>query len=211
LGAEFWQWAYSMPYDENHPLYDDTPPESMESSEADTGNVLFLGSEIFHEDTTTPVAVERDITIGTGEKIFIPLLNGEASEIEREQAGYPEGQSLPDVVDSWFWDENGEPYYNIAVKIDDEDVDNPEQYFATSQPDEFGPLPAGSALEKMGYDEATEGATSEFAAAGYYLLLPPLPPGEHTIEIVASTPDGSWSQSVIYNITVEPGNDNKAK
>lgn len=203
---EWWQWALSMPVD-NHPLYD-----TAESSEGQTGKVLFLGSSFESElapSGETITEVDREISISPGTKIFIPLFNVEVSTIEgyegTEEEMQEQAESFLDLVGS------------MMVLIDGVPVENPEQYESPSPLFTIDPLPENNVLRDIGVD-APAGSTGDAAANGYYLMLPPLSVGEHTIEYVTpivvpgGNPDGSdwvWIQDVSYTINVEPDKGNK--
>ncbi len=205
---EWWKWALSMPVD-NHPLYD-----TADSSEGQTGKVLFLGSSFESElapSGETITKVDREISISPGTKIFIPLFNAEVSTIEGYEGSEKEMQDqakdLLDYVGS------------MTVLIDGVPVENPEQYESPSPLFTIDPLPENNVLQDIGID-APAGSTGEAAANGYYLMLPPLSVGEHTIEYITpitvpgGNEDGSdwnWIQDVSYTINVEPDKGNKDK
>ena len=198
---EWWQWAFSMPIDD-HPLYD-----TADIGEGQSGKVLFLGSSFKSEQAPsgeTITSVDREISIPPGTKIFIPLFNVEVSTIEgyggTEEEKQEQAESFLDLVGS------------MTVLIDGEPVEDPEQYESPSTLFEIGPLPENNVLQDLGAD-APAGSTGQAAANGYYLMLPPLSVGEHTIEYVTpivvpeGNPDGSdwvWTQDVTYTINVEP-------
>ncbi len=200
LNAEWWKWAFSMPYDEDHPLFDDSPPESSDSNEELPGKVLFLGSSFMPGEDPSVTEVDREISISPGTWIFIPLFNVEASTIEGN--GETE-EELQGVADSYMDDVT-----IVSVEIDGVPVENPEQYVSPSGLFQFGPLPDDNVLEVAYGLEDTEGEVSDSAANGYYLMLRPLRRGEHEIHFVAeyTNPDTGdvWTQDVTYTITVEP-------
>lgn len=203
---EWWQWAFSMPIDD-HPLYD-----TADISEGQAGKVLFLGSSFKSEQAPTGetiTSVDREISISPGTKVLIPLFNVEVSTIEGYEGSEEEMQdqagSFLDYVES------------ITVLIDGKPVEDPEQYESPSPLFEIGPLPENNVLQDLGAD-APAGSTGQAAANGYYLMLPPLSVGEHTIEyltpivVPGGNPDGSdwiWTQDVKYTINVEPNKGDK--
>ncbi len=153
---------------------------------------MFLGSTFGDASN-----IDRDITVSTGTRIFIPIFNVEASQIE----GYGNTEDeLQDSADSWL------PQVEIvSVTIDGEEVENPEQYVAPTGGFTYDTLPEDNVLEALFGCDTTGQEGTLSAANGYYLLLPPLPPGEHEIHFVTG---GAFPQDVTYTITVEPGNDN---
>ena len=200
---EWWQWAFSMPIDDN-PLYD-----TADASDGQSGKVLFLGSSFVNEqeplpgDTATTI-VDRDVTISPGTKIFMPAFNVEVSTIE----GYGGTEDEMQAQAASFLDFVSE----ISVEIDGVSVENPKQYISPSPLFPIGPLPENNFLQNLGYD-APEGTEGTAAANGYYMMLPPLSVGTHTIHytttvvIPGGNPDGTdwvWTQYVSHDISVEP-------
>ncbi len=191
LNAEWFKWAFSMPWDENHPLNNpgyDTPPESMDSSKPLPVNVVFLGSSF---DPSYAADLERTITVSPGTGIFIPIFNVEASEIEGN--GNTE-EELQASADSWM-----DVVDILCVEIDGKPVKNPEQYVAPSGGFTYESLPEGNVLEALFGCDTTGQEGTLSAANGYYLLLSPLKPGEHTVHFETG---GAFPQDVTYTIIV---------
>jgi hypothetical protein len=179
--AEWWKWAFSMPIDK-HPLFD-----TADASEGQEGNVWFIGSGFIGGD------VDRSIIIPSGTRLFIPLFNYEASTIE----GNGEGAELIANVESVMKDVK-----DLYAEIDGSSIVIDESFRAPSGLFEFGPLPDNNVLQFFGVD-APEGATSEAAADGYYMMLNPLPPGDHKIKWSSNWGD-VFTQNVEYEVLVQP-------
>lgn len=165
LSGKWWQWAFSMPVDK-HPLND-----TADCSEGQSGSVWFLGSAITSEQTGLneyEAVVSRECEVPAGTSLFVPVLNVECSVLE----GY--GTSARDLSEAakFFMDGAGE----FSAEIDGVAVENLEGYRTQSRVFNFGPLPENN------YLEAPVGARSRGVADGVYLLIKPLPPGEHTIK-----------------------------
>jgi hypothetical protein len=201
--AEWWQWALTTPFNEDHPLYDNSPPPSTVSNEGLPGyDALFLGSSLNGQ-----AEVNRDITISPGTKILIPLFNAVEIDLSPSDPNDPNSEYIPDdatVADL-------QPPLNELMKgveinfieIDGIPITDPER----SPSDLFlmGPFPE----ENVFGVNIQEGAVANSLADGYYLMLTPLSPGLHEIHFKTSgapNPDGTIpSQEVTYTITVEPG------
>lgn len=66
---------------------------------------------------------------------------------------------------------------------------------------DIGPVPGGSFGDLIGLEA---GELYPSAGDGVYLLLAPLPPGEHTLHFGGAYAQGSFSLDVTYHITVDP-------
>mgnify|MGYP000914765239 CR=1 FL=1 len=85
-----------------------------------------------------------------------------------------------------------------------------DRYRVVSPPSIYGPLPEGSVIEGA-YPGAVKGATSEFVSDGVFLMLAPLPKGEHTLRFGGSVrvapQDGirngvAFDQDITYHLIV---------
>lgn len=194
LSAEWWKWSMSMPVTE-HPLYD-----TANGSEGQSGKVWFIGSGVVNEMGPGGEYIvnvpNREITVPPGTKLFLPLFNVEGSTIEgvAEEELESYAQSFPQYVTE------------MSATVDGIDIQNLEEYGAPSEVFDIGPLPADNILG------ADEGARGMSAADGYYLMLPPLTPGRHTIHYTSrlempSEDDESdfvFIQDVTYTVIVKP-------
>jgi hypothetical protein len=67
-----------------------------------------------------------------------------------------------------------------------------------------GPAPPAGRLFGVEDPDPADRLVFPTCDAGYYVFLPPLPPGEHTLHWTASTANGI-EQDVTYHLTVVPG------
>jgi hypothetical protein len=174
--AAWWQWALSAPASVN-PLIDSTGANCAEGQDA---KVWYLAG------TAGGGTATRSCTIPTGTALFFPIVNtfsaaeGTVEEMRAVTAAF---------IDS---------IAAMSVSIDGQSVENPVSYRAMS-PVFSLTLPANNIF---GVPEGTyEPAVSD----GFWLLLAPLPPGEHVIHFSAASSDGSFSLDVTYILTVEAG------
>lgn len=176
---KWWQWAVSIPRD-NNPVYD----ENGEFCDVDqSGNVWFLAG-------TTGGTVDRECSIPAGKQILFPIVNGMFSEVGAEAAEAGEGElvGLFDLV---------EDLITIDVVIDGVELSDEETYrFQNLNAFEIDCQPDVSELC------APSDSTHEIYD-GFYIMLTPLTPGEHTIEFVGTIPDFGFQTGATYNITVE--------
>lgn len=210
----FYQWAFSLPVS-GHPLFDPT-----QTSADQTGPVWFLmGSLNLANSVTTNVV--RYATIQGAEALFIDLVdesadNTDCSGSQRISDGYTEAQlraicsSILGRLDSLSCTIDG-----VAVAGLTNLLTSP--YLVPS------PTPGGFSYTVPGMDNILEendgepcwsndtGAPISVSASvyhpvaeGYYLLLAPLPPGQHTIYEHAQ---GGTPARDVYNtwyLTVTP-------
>ncbi|MCB0213126.1 MAG: hypothetical protein KDJ52_27540 [Anaerolineae bacterium] len=191
--VEFWQWLYSMPVDA-HPLFD-----TADCSQNQSGKVWFLGGTFTVSSPEPDVVVgtaDRDCTIPTGKALFFPMINVEcnvfAGDGQNEQELRDCATGLIDFVDE----------AHVTVVIDGKSVSNIADYRIESPAFEWGPLPPNNVLG------ADEGTTSLAVGDGYYVMLPPLSAGEHTIDFTGRVviPDViDFSLDIHYDLTVQPG------
>jgi hypothetical protein len=169
--AAWWQYVLSVPSGQN-PLFDETGANCAVSQ---TGHVFFLVG-IFNE---TGTAVRTECVIPTGVMLFFPIVNTICTNepepfVPAEQLGPCAAGPVETATD-------------LAVEIDGVPVENLESFraqsplFALTLPEDN--LLGGDA-GTCHFDETLETCVPYLAVAdGFYLMLPPLPPGEHTIHI----------------------------
>ncbi|MDI1442711.1 hypothetical protein [Polyangium sp. 6x1] len=200
--AAWWQWALSIPVDENPML--DGPCELHQS-----GNVFFLAG-------TMGGTATRNCTIPVGKGIFFPIVN----VVYRSCPEYVNGSytcelaTSDDKLHEWAssYIESGEG--TMLLEIDGVSVANLDPYRAHSEvfadasplnvedrvaPACSGPIEANSCGVPVGSPRSS-------VADGYWAMLHPLPPGQHEIRFAASIDNnvGSFSLDVTYHIVVAP-------
>ncbi len=178
--ARWWEWALTQPASAS-PLVDETGA-SCERGQA--GRVWFLAGSL----TSSPVT--RECTVPNGTMLFVPIVNyvycafdsdppeQQTSEYVREQVAF-----VRDAASGLALTVDGRPVRDLATR-----------YFETSTifrvvlPEDnlFG-LPAGMILAPC-------------ADAGYYVMLPPLPPGVHMVRFAGML--GDFAENVRYELVV---------
>jgi hypothetical protein len=182
--ARWWRWALTQPPDVN-PLLD---PTGEHCASGQSGHVWFLGGPAPTESGT--VTVNRACTIPTGTALFFPIVNafycadpGEPPERRTEQYVRSQVDSVEDAAQ------------NLSATINGLAVTDLRRYFEESVLFSID-LPANNIFG------APAGIYEPCADAGYYLFVPPLPVGEHTIHFTGTL--AGLSLDVIYQITVAP-------
>jgi hypothetical protein len=189
--AAHWQWVYSLPTDE-HPLFD-----TGDVSVGQTGDVWFLGGTYTTTTDTNGViygTAVRDCTIPQGKALFFALIDAESSTAEGNGTNYAEllanSQALIDGVDT------------LSCTIDGQTVSNLTAYRAASDLFTWGPLPTNNVFgDPVNFPAGT---TSQAVADGYYMLVLPMAPGDHTIHFMGGVP--GFELNITYNIIVTPTN-----
>jgi hypothetical protein len=187
--ADWWQWALEQPADTN-PLLDETGAQCANEQQ---GKVWFLAGTLASDPVT------RSCTVPTGTALLFPVVNAFScvdtgdpvppDAVLREQVAYVRSAT------------------GLTATIDGAAVPNVPAYFEESAVFSItlpGPLPDDNVLG------APPGVYEPCVDAGYYIVVRPLPPGEHTIHftgtVVVPGPEPSeFNVDVTYNITTVAG------
>lgn len=186
--AEWWKWAFSLPVDEN-PYFDEVG--CQHGANGQTGPVWFLTGVVNVSGTA-----ERTCPVPAGKALFFPLLNVECSTVEGN--GTTEG-ALRNCTDFYM-----DLVTNLFCEIDGVPLKDLQSYRAASPLFNFGPLPDNNVLDYFGTD-APQGTISASVANGFYLMLTPLRPGQHTIHFGGTFGDPiNFTLDITYHLTVIP-------
>jgi hypothetical protein len=192
-GAKWWQWVFSIPYaGGQHPLFD----QSGEYADiGQSGNVWFLGGVMWANGQDPPVGpVTRTITVPSGTALFFPIANGENNNVEAT------GLTLPQLweTQNWLYDLKDN---NLYATVDGKPVQGLADYLTISPV--FGIyLTSDNVLySAWGIGEYDPSYVYPDVAAGFFLMVKPLPVGKHTITF--GVKNLSWSMDIIYDITVQ--------
>jgi hypothetical protein len=181
--AKWWQWVFSLPQDIN-PLLDITGEDCAQNQR---GPVWFLTG-------TTGGSMERTCTIPEGKAILFPILNfvnvrAALSETEEDLRRIPKDQADKAAV--------------LEASVDSVPLQDLQNYRAES-PLFNVTLPEGNIL-------GIPGGSSEAVADGYWVMLQPLPAGEHTIHfsgayVDVTAPAGASNivTEATYHLTIAP-------
>lgn len=156
--AAYFQWYMAQPL-EGHPGVDS--PE-FDVTAGQSGDVWFL-SGLFG-------TAERTCTIPAGKALFFPMANVECSSLEAPDSGFYGATAKEQRACAKYWADH---IVGVFCEIDGEAVAKPESYRAKSPQYTFtAPSP---------WIFGDVGGTGTSLGDGYYILLTPLAPGEHTI------------------------------
>jgi len=207
-GAEWWKWALSIPADMN-PVLDETGDHCMIGQ---SGNVWFLAGTFNPTSGSGPVM--RDCTIPAGQALFYPVINGTwieepGDEIYTDEevrwivasftAGGDLGCQIRSTLDSFTTPNFGEVAAPVTAQLRPV-VRSQSQKFTVNLPEN----------NVLGFPA---GKNDRLIAEGYWVMLPPLTPGEHVLTLhgaeCSETEDGTlvkgFETEVEYHLTVVPG------
>ena len=190
--AAHWQWTYSLPAD-HHPLTD-----TADVSTGQSGPVWFLGGTFAPTTDLNGNSIgiaDRHVTIPVGKALFFPIIDAEQSLAE---GGKSEADCRATAVD--FVDHA----VGLSCTIDGRTLKNLPAYQTESPFFKFGPLPKNNLLD------LPKSTTSKAVSDGYFVMLAPLDPGQHTIHLTGAfvyiaAADGfdfSFTLDITYHIKV---------
>ena len=184
-GAAWWQWMSSIPVPDN-PLFDET---GEKCGVGQSGRVFFLAGVINVSGTA-----ERDCTVPAGKALFFPVLNVLCSELTGD--GTTE-EALLTCADSAI-----SATTELHASIDGVPLSNLDDYRGTSS--SFGfTLPNNNWLQFFGFD-APAGFYEPAVSDGFWLMLTPLPPGNHTINFGGTFGAPiNFTLDITYNLIVQ--------
>jgi hypothetical protein len=208
LGALWWKWALSIPYAQN-PFNDST---GAYCALGQNGGTWFLAGTASNSATGGGGGpVTRSCTVPAHRKLFFPVINAEQDYPCPDAAYQPApGQSLQNFL---TYGNPSIPYLNGAVTIIDtasdlnaslDGVNIPilSSYRGTSNLFSFtGNLAGDPNLKQL--DSCIIGSPQRAVSDGYWLLLAPLSPGQHTLQFSGSLGSGSFTTKATYNLTVQ--------
>ena len=196
--ALWWKWASAIPATDN-PLLDMTGDKAKFG---DVGPVFFLAG-VF--GTAPPQGVVRTVTIPAGKYIFFPLENGSDDNVGNGCTA-PSATPCPGrlTIDQLVAQLAG--YMNVTAlhaSIDGTAIANLWAHREIAPVFSYTyPMTDNLWQTVYGYEGADAAGTIFPAVAdGYYLMLRPLPPGQHTINFGGTFGD---AMDITYQVTVTP-------
>jgi hypothetical protein len=183
--AKWWQWALELPLD-GHPFLDSP---DFQVAEGQSGSVWFLAAPL-------PGPSVRTCTIPAGKALFVGLINSEWSSLEgfaTEAEQRETAEFFGDHIVGVFCTLDGVAVANLSGFR----FQSPQFTFTAPTPWIFGDT----------------GGAGTSVADGYYVLLEPLPTGQHVLHfggafhlaVAEGDPfDYDAAVDMTYNLTVAP-------
>ena len=189
-GGKWWQWALSIP-NATSPVFDTT---GEYAAIGQSGPVWFLAGDFGG-------TVQRTVTVPAGKAVFFPIYNYVWVNMP-DYGDNPWSEAQYEYVRE-FIEESIDSATLLACEIDGQPVGNIEAYrCVTPYAAAFmATLPDDNLWSAYGVPAGTYGPSVQ---GGYYLMLAPLPAGQHTIHIAAAN-SSPWSLDVTYDLTVKGG------
>jgi hypothetical protein len=196
--AAWWQWLYAIPKSVNPQL---GSPCDVDQS----GQVFFLAAN--YGGATT-----RSCTLPAGKAIFFPLLNAFDYSCPEQAVGSEACAALSSEEDlheftEWLLDHDT----TRSLEIDGVAVEGLDDYrvhtatfYTTAPEDGLEPLHSCIGPIRENVCGVPVGSPRNNVSDGYWVMLRPLPPGEHQIHFAAGVPEFQFSLDITYNITVAP-------
>jgi len=193
LSAEWWQWALSIPTSVN-PLTDGTGADCM---------VGQRGATWFLAGVSTGGTVTRTCSIPQGTMLFFPVIN--AVNVNTPNVCGQDAKNIPVATLRAQIAPFIDGATKLSVKVDNKEVKNLLQRVQSSV---FAvALPEDNLFDKpctdAGLGNVPAGIYSPAVADGFYVDLPPLTVGKHTLSFHAEN-TGGFVEDVAYNLTVVP-------
>ncbi|AKT42774.1 hypothetical protein [Chondromyces crocatus] len=194
-GAAWWTWAFGVPEDEN-PLF------GHDCDTHQSGPVFFLTGNMGSGAET------RSCTVPADKALFFPLLNATcASYVQDDLCCNANDEELEACVNGFF-----DPALTIdlVAELDGVPLPNLDAHMTDAQPfswtgpedpaTAFHPYALPTGPNECGFPEdARNGMTK-----GYYLMLAPLSPGEHTLRFggkMTFPEDRVFEVDITYQLT----------
>lgn len=187
--AAWWTWALRFPVDKN-PM---TDPTGAYGSAGQKGPVWFLAGAL-------EGSAVRNLKIPPGKRMFFPLFN----VFNDYACPDPDNLPAPGQTLEEFLTEGAEAISDLATglfaEVDGVPIQNLWDYRAHSNMQMFMKHPS-----LLAFDPCLTGGPRPAVAAGYWLMLAPLPPGQHTIRFgsTARFGDFEFGSDVTYYLTID--------
>jgi hypothetical protein len=187
------QWADSIPVTQ-HPLFD-----NGDCSTEQSGPVWFLGGKFCAVGATCSYTAIRSCTVPAGKSLFFPIADFEDSALEENVSIHPGDSTYQQIATLRNVVSSLEGVTDIFFQIDHQPIRQLQKYGVYSVAFGFT-LPADNLFSAVYpppnnyYQEGTYFPGVDF---GYYIMLQPLTPGNHTLHFGASWLD------ITYNLTVK--------
>jgi hypothetical protein len=193
LTGEWWQWALSIPTDQN-PQLDPTGQYCMVGQR---GAMWFLAG-VFGGGMAT-----RTCSVPENNSLFFPVINSfnnNTPSVTPDCGQKGENYDVKKLIS--LIKPSIDAAQNLSVTVDGRALDKKKLQRVLSLPfptwfpadNVFGPACSGQPLPAGIYSPSMDD--------GYYVLLPPLKVGPHTLQFHAES--GTFSQTVTYDLTVVP-------
>ena len=158
-----------------------TSGNALDRCDLGTGDVVFLAG-------TTGGSATRSCTIPAGSSLLVPIINAECSEAERNGRTPAELRRCARGF--------ADAFTGLSLTIDGVPVADLSRFRVQSQVFQF------TAVE--GNQFGIPPGTTRSVADGYWALIGPLAPGQHTVSFGGTYPPQNFTTLATYQLTVTP-------
>jgi hypothetical protein len=188
LSARWWQWIFSQPASTNPNL--DTTGAFAHNGQPTSGDIFFLAGSF------SSGSFERWITIPAGTRLFFPVINA-----WNDILGNPDTTTVAQLR-AWAAGLIANTT-EMHGALDGVALNDLFGYRALSPVFSYWLPPLPDNLIWFLFAFPAEGSVYPSVADGYYLLLTPLSPGQHTLTFGGT--NDNIQLDITYHITVTPG------
>jgi hypothetical protein len=199
--AEWWQWAYAGPNGEN--AVQDETGEFCAVNQP-TGKVWFLAGSF------GLTGVERTCTIPPNRALFYPLVTTLWTDCPGTDDKMQPDAFVRDILTTFV--AGGDPSCQLTSTLDGASISRLQILTVRTQSPKFTSILPGNNIVSGCASPLPPGKTGRQIAEGYWVMLPPLSPGEHVLTLHgagcnAATGDVFFENGVTYHLTVLDGHD----
>jgi len=196
--AEWQQWATSIPVD-NHPLFDNDAPRDCGVGQS--GPVWFLGGRFCPNGVPCDLTgIKRSCTIPSTKAIYFPILNYEDSALEEDIAENPGNMDARQIGFMRALTYNGMEPATVSAWVDGIPIRNLKRRFRTESVPFAFTLPQNNIYTAIYGTNFPSGSHFPALDDGYYVMLEPLPPGQHFVHFAGG--NGTFALDVTYHLTI---------
>jgi hypothetical protein len=200
--ARWFEWIMEFPVQDKdgdplpHPNFDDP---NFDVSDRQAGGVWFIAGSFVGEDG---LPIERTATIPHNKALLIGLLNVECSSVEPPEFGFHGDTEAEQRDCAKYWADHIVPG-SLFLEVDGEDLTDIASFRAVTPQFKFkAPTP---------WVFGETGGQGTAVGDGYFVLLEPLPEGQHTIHYGGTfrftlEEDGfeaEFPKDIVIHLTVE--------
>lgn len=215
LSADWWQYAYSVPQDKS-PWLDSTGANFAVNQ---SGKVWYLAGSFSTFDSSTgqgggpasydnPAVADRHVTLAKDKYLFFPILNSEWDNINLSAPTHRGDTHLTPNQLRDLTKAAADSVGNMSLTIDGVTLNYAtlRDNFRTASPVFSYKIPDNSIYNFFGADVGAR-TVGPAVSDGYYVLLAPLPSGQHTINFTGAIPpqapgDPGYAEDITYHINV---------
>jgi len=190
-GARWWQWAVSAPFGAD-------PITDLDGTYCDYGQ----GGPVWYLAGSFGGTTVRSCTVPAGAAIFFPIVNFYANYPCPPEFGFEPapGQTVEEFLTE-FVTTAIDGATNMVVEVDGVSMGDVTPFRGTSTLFMLDFDPSWAAADPCVISEPQPTVSD-----GYWMMLTPLTPGNHTLYFHAELPNfGGFTVDVTYNLTVLPG------